>query len=80
MAKRRTADRARPDTVIVAGTRRQRSTLIDIPQLSEVELRAVIRNGTHQDLAWQELKRRGDAVRHFREVLLPQFKSTAART
>lgn len=75
-----TVARAKPRTVIVHGIRRQRSTLIDVPQLSENELCAVIRNGQCADLAWRELKRRGDAVRHFREVVLPQIKRTTART
>jgi hypothetical protein len=67
--RKRTAARAKPRTVIVHGIRRQRSTLIDVPQLSEHELRAVIRNQVCADLAWAELKRRGDAVRCFREVI-----------
>lgn len=74
MAKKSGAARARPDTVIVRGIRRQRLTLIDVPQLSEKELRAVIRNHVCADLAWRELKRRGDAVRYYREVLRPQFE------
>lgn len=76
-ATKRTAARARLDTVIVRGIRRQRFTLIDIPQLSERELCAVIRNRVCADLAWAELKRRGDAVRYFREVVLPEIKRGA---
>lgn len=74
---KRGAARARLDTVIVRGIRRQRSTLIDIPQLSERELCAVIRNHVCADLAWAELKRRGDRVRYWREVVLPQIERSA---
>ena len=79
MVTKLTVARARPRTVIVHGIRRQRSTLIDVPQLSEPELCAVIRHGSpsNQRLAWTERKRRGDTVKHFREVVLPQIKSSA---
>jgi hypothetical protein len=76
MDAKRTVAPVRPRTVIVHGVRRQSSTLIDVPQLSESELCAVISHGSQSNrrLAWAERKRRGDAVRHFREVLLPTFK------
>lgn len=52
----------RYETVKVNGVRRQRLSLIDIPQLARHELRAVIRNGVCADLAWAELKKRGGAA------------------
>lgn len=76
-AEKSTAARVVLGTVIVRGIRRQRGTLIDIPQLSVSELRAVIRNRVCADLAWAELKRRGDTARYVREVLLPKIKRDA---
>lgn len=80
MARERTAGRARSSTVIACGTRRQRSTLIDIPQLSEADLCAVIRHGSpaNATLAWHERKARADRVRKFMEIDLPWIKARAA--
>lgn len=77
MGRKSTAGRASVATVTVCGMKRQRYTLIDIPQLSEAELCAVIRHGSQENatFAWRERRRRGDAVRHFREVVLPQIKA-----
>jgi hypothetical protein len=50
---------------------------LDIPQLSETELRSIVANNAEcRRAAWAELSRRQERVRYFREAVLPKLRRT----